>query len=81
MRLRYAGAQPVTFIGVGALNPDDVFEVPDDQADGWLRRADVEEAAADTQTAKARKAPKTPTDKHIAAPAAPEEAPGVPHDH
>lgn len=76
MRLRYIGAGPITFVGVGELEPAAEFTVPDDQADGWLRRGDIEEAppepAPDPAPAKSsRKTSKTTeTD---AASAAPEE--------
>lgn len=84
MRLRYTGALPTTFIGVAALDPGDEFDLPDDQAERWLRRPDVEEVPADTPPARPRKTPKTPTptDKQTAASAAPEEESGVvPDDH
>ena len=77
MRLRYTGALPTTLIGVGSLDPGDVFEVPDDQAERWTRRADVEEAPAETPPTKSRKALKS-TDPTTA----PKEgSSGVPDDH
>lgn len=84
MRLRYTGAQPTTFIGVGGLDPGDAFDVPDDEAERWLRRPDVDEAPAAAPTVKPRKAPKPPasTEETNAASAAPEEVSGaVPDDH
>lgn len=44
MRLRYTGAQATTFMSVGEFQSGDVFTVPDEQAEGFLRRPDVEEA-------------------------------------
>lgn len=78
MRLRYIGAGPITFAEAGELEPGDEFTVPDDQADGYLRRADIEEAPPepepDPAPAKApRKASKTTPTDTAAASAAPEE--------
>lgn len=55
MKLRYTGALPITFIGVGSLDPGSEFEVPDDQAERWSRRSDVEEVPAETPPTKSRK--------------------------
>lgn len=73
MRLRYIGAGPVTFVEAGELEPGDEFTVPDDLADGWLRRADIEETPSEPEPepapARSRKAPKiTETDAADAAP-------------
>ena len=74
MRLRYIGAGPITFVEVGELEPGAEFNVLDDQADGYLRRDDIEEAPPEPDPVPAkspRKASKTTeTD---AADAAPEE--------
>ena len=75
MRLRYIGAGPVTFVEEGELEPGAEFTVPDDEADGWLRRDDIEETPSEPEPDPApvkspRKASKTTTD---AADAAPEE--------
>ena len=80
MRLRYVGAQATTFIGVGEVEPGALFDVPDDQAQGFLRRPDVVEGPPVSApepdlapaAAKTRKTAKT-TDQQIAAVAAPEE--------
>lgn len=76
MRLRYIGAGPVTFVEAGELEPGDEFTVSDDLADGWLRRADIEEAPSEPEPepepapVRSRKASKT---TEPAADAAPEE--------
>lgn len=45
-RLRYTGERPQAFTehGVGHLEPGAEFEVPEDQAERYLRRGDVEDA-------------------------------------
>lgn len=73
MRLRYIGAGPVTFVEAGELEPGGEFTVSDDLADGWLRRADIEEAPSEPEPepapARSRKASKTTeTDAADAAP-------------
>lgn len=42
--LRFIGATPKTFMGdgVGAVQPNGVFPVPDEAAESYLRRDDVE---------------------------------------
>lgn len=49
MRLRYTGDHPVTFMDnrVGDLQPDEEFTLPDEEAEGFLVRADVEEVKDD----------------------------------
>lgn len=44
MRLRYTGPVPTTFVthGVGEVDTGGEFEVPDDEAVGFLARPDVE---------------------------------------
>lgn len=46
MRLRYTGTHAVTFISgrVGAVEPGGEFDVPDEDADRFLSRPDVEPA-------------------------------------
>lgn len=45
MRLRYTGPAPVTFMtGVGEVAPGDEFTVADEDAPGYLARADVVKA-------------------------------------
>ena len=79
MRLLYTGAQATTFIGVGEVEPGALFDVPDDKAEPFLRRPDVEappEPDPDPAPApiRPRKAKAAPTDdQQIAAVAAPEE--------
>lgn len=78
MRLRYIGANATTFIGVGEVEPGVEFAVSDDQAEGFLRRPDVEEAPPEPEPtpapARPRKASKAPSDKQVdAAAAAPKE--------
>jgi len=43
MQVRYIGDKdPVTFVALGReVHPGDVFDIPDDGADGYLTRADV----------------------------------------
>lgn len=89
MLLRYVGVQATTFMTVGELQPGVEFDVPDDQAEGFLRRADVEEAPPSAPppqpAAKPRKAAKSAstTEQLDAAVAAPEEGESraVPDDH
>jgi hypothetical protein len=75
VRLRYIGASPITFVEAGELEPGAEFNVPDDQADGYLRRDDIEEAPPepepDPAPAKASRKASKPTE--TAADAAPEE--------
>jgi hypothetical protein len=42
--LRYTGNGPTTFsdLRIGMVEPGDVFGVPDDQAEAYTRRADIE---------------------------------------
>jgi hypothetical protein len=60
MRLRYIGVSPVAFNHpmVGAVEPGDEFEVPDDQTEPLLRRADVVQVPP--VKPKARKTPSEP---------------------
>lgn len=56
MRLRYTGAIPVMFTtAVGEVEPDAEFDVPDDEADAYTGRPDIEQVpdapAADMQGA------------------------------
>ncbi|NUP47552.1 MAG: hypothetical protein HOW97_09615 [Catenulispora sp.] len=45
MLLRYTGSTPVTFTRPGVeAEPGGTFEVPDDEAAGFLARADIEAA-------------------------------------
>lgn len=47
MRLRYTGASPVSFVTLGfGVEPGEEFEVPDEVAAGFIRRADIEVADA-----------------------------------
>lgn len=46
VRLRYTGTHPQAFTEAGHLEPGDEFEVPEDQAERYLRRPDIEEAEA-----------------------------------
>jgi hypothetical protein len=48
MKLRYVGVTPVSFTQspVGEVFPGDEFEVPDDQAEGLLAHARVEQVPA-----------------------------------
>lgn len=78
MRLRYVGAGSTTFIGVGEVEPGAEFVVPDNQAEGFLRRPDVEEAPPQPDPTPApgrpRKASsKPPIDQQIDAAAAASE--------
>lgn len=75
MRLRYIGAGPVTFVEAGELEPGDEFTVSDDLADGWLRRADIEEAPSEPEAEPAPTRPRkaSKTTEPDAADAAPEE--------
>lgn len=69
MRLRYAGQQPVTFTVLGLeVEPGDVFEVDDVEAQRLLARADVEEVPA--PTARRSKAAKSAAPESAGAPAA-----------
>ena len=45
-RLRYTGERPQAFMehGIGHVETGAEFEVPEDQAERYLRRADIEEA-------------------------------------
>lgn len=47
MKLRYTGPAPTTFMthGVGEIDTGSEFEVPDDEAQSFLARPDVEPVA------------------------------------
>jgi hypothetical protein len=46
MKLRYLGATPTTFPALRlSVEPDEEFDVPDDQAPGLLTRSDVEKVS------------------------------------
>lgn len=44
MKLKYTGPSAVVFLtgGIGEVGPDGVFTVPDDVAETYVRRSDVE---------------------------------------
>lgn len=85
MRLRYVGAGSTTFIGVGEVEPGVEFVVPDDQAEGFLRRPDVEEAPPESEPtptpARSRKTQKSPSDNAAAAASEEGESGAVSDDH
>jgi hypothetical protein len=57
--LRYTGPGPVLFTSIGLeVAPGDEFEVPDEGAEAFTRRADIE-AAAPERPAKAKRAART----------------------
>jgi hypothetical protein len=58
LRLRYVGLVPTTFMhsAVGEVQPGGVFAVPDEDADGFLARRDVEQAPEPEAEARPRKA-------------------------
>lgn len=82
--LRYTGNGPTTFsdLRIGMVEPGDVFGVPDDQAEPYTRRADIEvvevaeatpEAATEPQSApEPQDETQAPDPVADAAPAAPE---------
>lgn len=71
MRLRYAGALPVTFTVLGLeVQPGDEFEVDDAEGQRLLRRPDVEEVPAAEAPARRGKAAKSATPESAGEPAA-----------
>lgn len=72
MRLRYIGTSPISFQTLGIdVEPGEEFDAPDEVADGYTRRADVE-AVAEPKSAK-----KSPAAKSAATPAADPEPAAV----
>lgn len=70
--LRWTGAQPVTFMnhGVGEVQPDAEFPVPDDAAAGFLAHGGVVDAGPDEQApAKGARKAKSGAAKTAAEPA------------
>lgn len=60
MKLRYTGIIPTTFIGLGReVQPDEVFDVLDEESEGLLVRSDIEEVKEPKPAKKT--APKPPT--------------------
>jgi hypothetical protein len=45
--LRYTGVQATTFMDAGHVEPGGKFEVPDEAAERYLRRPDVESVSED----------------------------------
>lgn len=84
MQLRYIGAHPITFADprVGEVMPDQEFEVPDELADAFTTRADVErlEAIPPSRVRKTKAAAGLPTDDTTAL-TTEEASYGVPDDH
>lgn len=71
MRLRYTGPVPITFPAVGVeTEPGDEFDVPDEDAAGFLSRADVESVPDPEPEAEAPKAKTRAKDAPTAEPAA-----------
>jgi hypothetical protein len=77
VRLRFTGAAPVSFqaAGLGEVEPGDEFHVPDERAEGWLRRPDIEPAdppgeADDPPPARSRAKSKAATGAAFSMPAA-----------
>lgn len=62
MKLRYTGPFTVTFhtAGVGEVEPGAEFTVPDELAEGFLQRNDIEEVVASVKTAVRKKAASEP---------------------
>lgn len=84
MLLRYVGPHPITFADprVGEVTPGQEFETPDDLADSFTSRADVEqvEAAPAPRTRKAKAAAGLPSDDTTAQ-TTEEAGDAVPDDH
>lgn len=58
MLLRYTGPGPVLFTSIGVeVDTGTEFEVPDEDAAGFTRRADVEQVAAPPRTRTRRTSP------------------------
>lgn len=69
MRLRYAGALPVTFVALGLeVEPGAEFEIDDAEGQRLLARADIEEVPA--PTARRSKAAKSAAPEPASEPAA-----------
>lgn len=88
MRLRYIGSAPTTLMAVGAeLFPGDEFDVLDDDAEAFTRRADFEAAPAPVSKARRQSKTAVPADLSGAVEAleptvTPEEvSDAVPDDH
>lgn len=66
VRLVYKGQVTASFLGINTeLNPGDVFTVPDDLAESFLQRSDVE-AAADHSMAEPEDLVSEPTPEPVA---------------
>lgn len=74
--LRYTGEYPTTFaeFRIGMVEPGDEFGVPDDQAETYTRRADIEVVESAESATEAPK-PEDDTPEPEPAGAAPEAAP------
>ena len=84
MRLRYTGTRPVSFTSIGVeVEPGDEFDVPDDIAEAFSRRTDLEIVAApEPAPAKAvrRAAKADPEPEPAPVEAAPTEALATPEE-
>lgn len=74
MRLRYTGPVPITFSSIGVeAEPGDEFRVPDEDAAGFLSRADVESVPDPEPEAAPVATPKAKATKAAASPETTEE--------
>lgn len=74
MKLRYTGSLPTTFMTPGReVQPDEEFDVQDEDAGGYLAREDIEQVPGKKSRTRAASASDSPPDDVTPAAQAPDE--------